>query len=334
MRATDDWISPFPPRMREALLSTVLPSSTPRMSFYRAALPEFVLVVVFAVLGLGLGAVAPRNTTFYEQDPALSKERFDPQVPSWLLGILAALFPGILCVSYDLFSGKGSFWVTLGLCQSLSLTLLITDTVKNFVGSKRPNFFDLVNYSNYAAAIDTHDTTSSAWQTYKGLTTMGAPGSLSKASLTANFNDAMRSFPSGHASISFAGLVYLGLVIRAAAGVKSVDTFSPYACLAGLPPLLAAFIAITRIQDNWHREVDIGFGALIGTVAAFAAWHHARGAGRIPPPLWGGVGKGRGEGEGGVGVEVGGGEPGVTIRVGGGDAQREGGAGAFPSGSN
>jgi len=321
--------------MRESLLSTTtMMIPTTRVPFYRAAFQEFSLVVLFVVLGLGLGTLAPRNTTFYEQDPALSKERFDPQVPSWLLLVIAAILPLVLTVCYDFYSGKGTFWVTLGLCQSLSLTLLVTDTVKNFVGSKRPNFFDYVNYASYSEAIDSHSVASSAWQFYSGLTTPGAPGSLSKASLPSNFNDSMRSFPSGHASISFAGLVFLGLAMRAAAGVKSVDTFSPYACLAGLPPLLATWIAVTRVQDNWHREVDIGFGALIGTVAAFAAWNHARGAGRIPPPLWGGEGKGRGEGEQRVGVEVGGaGEAEVTFRFGGGDPQREEGAGALPSSS-
>lgn len=141
------------------------------------------------------------------------------------------------------------------------------------------------NYAGYSPAMATHNVRSPEWRNYANQTSFGSPGSVAKCLANSYVNDAMRSFPSGHASLSFAGLVYLTLVCRAAAAVNPADTFSPKACMAGLPVLLATWIALTRVQDNFHREVDVSIGALIGIGCAFGAWKHARGAGRVPPPL-------------------------------------------------
>jgi len=107
---------------------------------------EICVCVIFLGLGQGLGALPPRNSAFFEQDLSLSREHFDSQVPTWLLSFVAFVFPLLCTLGYDLCK-KGSvfptsLWMTLGLAQSLTAAMIITNVTKNFVGSKRPNFFD------------------------------------------------------------------------------------------------------------------------------------------------------------------------------------------------
>ncbi|KAG0257933.1 hypothetical protein BG011_003664 [Mortierella polycephala] len=61
--------------------------------------------------------------------------------------------------------------------------------------------------------------------------------------------DGMRSFPSGHTSTAFAGLVYIALWMGA-----------------------AMLVGISRVEDYRHAGVDVTWGAIIGIVFAFFAY--------------------------------------------------------------
>ena len=284
------------------------------LGFLRLVLPELSCAVVFLVLAASLGELAiPYNSVFYEQDPSLSRERFNATIPTWLLGLLCAALPGVVLLALGVASrrsrGAACGLPLVGLALSLTSTMLATDTVKNFVGSKRPNFFDLCAYAGYAAAIGTRNATSQEWRSYQSATLFGAPGSLGKCTASAAaVRDAQRSFPSGHSSLSFAGLFYLALSLRQFAGVRAGDWLSPAAVACGSPLALATYVAATRVRDNYHREIDVAVGAALGVALALASWAtlRARHGGRLPPPLWGG--KGAADEEGGA-EDWGGGAP-------------------------
>ena len=274
--------------------SPPLPSSPSARGFLRASLSELCAVLLLLAAGLLLGLAPPARTTFYERDLSLSKERFDDTIPPWLLVVLAVLLPACLCLAIDVAAhckrGRGGCvqpHLLLGLALAITSTLLATDALKNFIGSKRPNFFDLCNYAGaYSAAIDTHNTTSPAWQLYDALTIAGAPGDAARCTAPeASVQDAMRSFPSGHSSLSFAGLGFLVFVLRGALGVKDGVRLSPAALASGAPLAIAAFVAATRVRDNWHREIDITAGAALGCVLASAAWGTVRARAALTP-LW------------------------------------------------
>ena len=264
--------------------------------------PEALSAALLLILAFSISILPPFNSPFLERDAALSKERLDASIPSWLLGILCALLPalvllGIHAASYALHQRRG--WLPLHLLLGLALallgTMLATDAIKNVVGSKRPNFFDLCQYATYSAAIDTHDASSAAWALYLNLTAQGGVGRLGKcAGPEALVADAQRSFPSGHSSLSFAGMAFTALALRSALGVRPRDFFSPLALACGCPLALAAWVAATRVRENWHREIDVTAGAVLGCAMALMGWGSIAAKGGVPPPIWGGR-KGGGE---------------------------------------
>ncbi|CAF4060839.1 unnamed protein product, partial [Rotaria magnacalcarata] len=81
-----------------------------------------------------------------------------------------------------------------------------------------------------------------------------------------------QSFPSGHASIAFCGLIFLALYIHKVWNYRNFGQF-PYVmetfCFA-----LAAYIGITRITDNRHHPTDVLAGAILGTFVAIIAFRY------------------------------------------------------------
>ena len=109
--------------------------------------------------------------------------------------------------------------------------------------------------------------------------------------------EGMESFISGHASISFAGIVCFCLwiyfyfswlmTLRVDGQTKTYRRNSKLsvllwqwrfllrAVLTCTPLLVPLFVAASRVWDNAHRPLDIGFGAVIGIFVAllmFKSW--------------------------------------------------------------
>lgn len=80
--------------------------------------------------------------------------------------------------------------------------------------------------------------------------------------------DARKSFPSGHASLSFCGLMLLSRFIHARFGVASSKHTSSrhrFMSVVSLLPIgLATFIAASRVVDNRHFPADVVAGAVLG----------------------------------------------------------------------
>lgn len=234
---------------------------------------------------------------FVERDPALSQRVFPSTVSNTALAGLGFILPGLvlLPVAYFVVNGYhikvepprwaskspraynvALMWLTLclGLAQAMGVALSGVNTIKVFASRPRPGFFALCNYAGYADALSSGD-----FSSYNSLTVAGAIGDLSKCrgGTTAvgsdnNLNDALRSFPSGHAGISFAGLVYLTLALRWALRVRQGAWFTPTAALCSAPMILACWIALTRIHDGKHNPVDIAVGAAIGSLGSYMGW--------------------------------------------------------------
>ncbi|CAF0761073.1 unnamed protein product [Adineta steineri] len=89
-------------------------------------------------------------------------------------------------------------------------------------------------------------------------------------------HDIRQSFPSGHSSSAFCGLIFLALYIHKVWNYRNIGLF-PYVmemlCFA-----LAAYIGITRITDNRHHATDVLSGAILGTVVAIIAFRYMVGS--------------------------------------------------------
>lgn len=99
-----------------------------------------------------------------------------------------------------------------------------------------------------------------------------------------------KSFPSGHASLSFCGLLLFCLFLEHAFGmtahkkrVAASDAEAPpavklvrvWSVLCYAPILVAFFIAVSRVHDNHHHPADVVGGALLGATVAnliFGIW--------------------------------------------------------------
>ena len=142
---------------------------------------------------------------------------------------------------------------------AIGLTSLLTGSAKLYVGYLRPIFYDV------CVPDDTYEHCSSGQD-----------------------NGARKSFPSGHASISFCGLGLLSLYLEYRFGVSGLrmwhrdsvsgelimtqkravrlERIKSILCYA--PIVVAGFIATSRIVDNKHFPADVVGGSILGATVA------------------------------------------------------------------
>lgn len=244
---------------------------------------EAIATIGMFVFAFGLHVlVQPEPLPFLEQDLTLSYALTRPEtIPIWLLFVLSISVPASFIVLghlYHAYKRRGSFrttlksflWCQLGVLQALAIVFSITNLLKTMTGRQRPNFFALCNYAGYNDAITSGDFTS-----YFANTVFGAFGDLKKCQ--SDFSDvaeSLRSFPSGHSSISFAGMTFAALYLRASFGVVKGVHVSVRAILSSFPWILSAYIACSRVRDRWHNTDDVFIGSAIGLLSGFLAWQH------------------------------------------------------------
>lgn len=86
-------------------------------------------------------------------------------------------------------------------------------------------------------------------------------------------NDSLESFPSGHSTAAFAGLVYLTLYFNAQLKVMSAHNPAYWKMVMFFMPLLGAtLIAGALTIDEYHNWYDVLAGSVIGTATAIVAF--------------------------------------------------------------
>ena len=190
----------------------------------------------------------------------------------------------------------------LGLLLSLALTLFITDLLKNVIGKQRPDFWgrcggvvqDVEIISKYtipdyglsssSTGSGTRMVTWEVCQNYYNdvIATPATGGPGLKQISRGTLQDGWRSFPSGHASMSFAGLGYLSLFLAYTFGVLGSGRErwvgrggrrSILALVVTMVPVLAAgYISATRYADLMHGGTDICAGVVFGVLGAAVGW--------------------------------------------------------------
>ncbi|KAG0377747.1 hypothetical protein BGX24_005516 [Mortierella sp. AD032] len=221
---------------------------------------DWILCIVLIALFLMLDNLTPFKRQFSVEDTSVIMET----IPTWALIVIAVVFPAVLMAvislairrsSYDFHNGF------LGLLLSVSLTIVVTQVVKVTVGKHRPDFLDRCKPMLEGVAV-TRDEPMKLW-TVDICTT--ADHSV--------FKDGMRSFPSGHASTSFAGLIYLSLWLAGKMYVFDRKGYSLKSVILMVPVLTAILVTLSRIEDYRHSAADVGWGTVIGIFFAFFAYH-------------------------------------------------------------
>lgn len=135
----------------------------------------------------------------------------------------------------------------LNLWLSISITGVITDVLKAWIARHRPDFLERCG-----------PIAGTPMDKLVGIEVCSAP--LGQIYLL----DGMKSTPSGHSLIAFAGLFYLNLWVYSRIGHLHIG----YQLSSCLPSLLATYIALSRTQDYRHHFSDVIIGSALGITIA------------------------------------------------------------------
>ncbi|XP_019173181.1 PREDICTED: lipid phosphate phosphatase 2-like isoform X2 [Ipomoea nil] len=187
-------------------------------------------------------------------------------VPFWAVPIYAVVLPIFIFLLFYFYRRDvyDLHHAILGLLFSTLGTAVITDSIKDAVGRPRPDFF----WRCFPDGKDVYD----KW------------GNVICSGAKNVIVEGHKSFPSGHTSLSFAGLGFLSLYL--AGKIKVFDRRGHVAklCLVWLPLIAAALVGVSRVDDYRHHWQDVFAGGLLGSVVALFCYlqffpppHHVRG---------------------------------------------------------
>lgn len=208
--------------------------------------------------------IPPFQRQFYVNDITISHPYAEVQRVSnaglFFYGVWVPLSV-VLVVSLVFTKPANKIYVTyvsiIGLFISVFTASITTDILKNFFGRHRPDFL--------ARCVPKADTPINVLVYAKDVCTTDNLDRLM---------DGFRTTPSGHSSISFAGLGYLSLWLSGQLIVKHYKLGAWRMILAWAPAFGASLIALSRTEDYRHHFVDVFVGSLLGMSVAF--WSYFR----------------------------------------------------------
>ncbi|KAH7080392.1 PAP2 superfamily-domain-containing protein [Paraphoma chrysanthemicola] len=213
-------------------MRTVRGMGVPSMKLIASYIFDWICIIIMAAIGGGLEFIFPYNRPFSLVDLNISYPFQEHEmIPTWLLIIVALVIPaGIIFVVCMVFvpgptatrgTPKSLIWRRklwewntgwMGLALSLAMAFMITQGMKLIFGKPRPDLLsrcdpDLERVADFA------------------ITSVGSQFSSEWVMVTSDIcqnedrsrggelMDGFKSFPSGHASFSWAGLLYLTLFL-------------------------------------------------------------------------------------------------------------------------
>ncbi|WPH02621.1 Hypothetical protein R9X50_00548600 [Acrodontium crateriforme] len=215
-------------------------------------------LLLAADIVLHLGATEPFHRLFRLNDPRIQHPHAEiERVSVFYLMIYAAVVPLLFLTVWTLIirpDRRKAHAVLLGVSISIILASVLTDIFKDAIGRPRPDLIDRCQ-PKHDTSRDTLVSVVVCTETRHHV-----------------LHDGWRSFPSGHSSVSFAGLGWVALFIA-----SQTHALRPQASLAvvllSLAPLVgAAMIAISRLEDYRHDVFDVIAGSLLGFSVTYFNW--------------------------------------------------------------
>lgn len=260
-------------KIRKALRSLPIPKFNPRplRDGYRrrpksfdSYLPDWILTAVLGSLIIILNHVDGFRREFDLQDPSIS-HKYKPKelVPGYALHLISFVAPLFIMWTINVVSVR-SWWdahsAALGLSLGLAMTSVTTHLVKVTVGRPRP---DLIHRCQPIPGAVNHPTNE-----FFGLATWVVCTQTDKLIM----RDGWRSFWSGHASGSFAGLSFLSYYMAGKLHMFDEQGYTAKVWVTLAPFLVAILVAISRTVDNRHHWQDVTVGAIVGMNIAYFAY--------------------------------------------------------------
>lgn len=283
---------------------------------------DWVVLIAIAAVGAGFSQIGPRKRPFDITDRSISYPLQPETVTNSTLILASLVAPAAIIFIGSVFirtqfrsqpSRKSSLrrklwewnagWMGLALAYAVAFT--ITNGAKEVLGKPRPNLLARCNpdISRQSSAI----AGGIGDQIEEGISLFDWRICRNTGSL---LDEGFRSFPSGHSSLAFAGLVYLALWLCAKLGIsvpylgpqnlpstsdmpnltpiaKKKDDVASARTQAAAPPTYliifplipiggAIFISSTRYSDFWHHGFDVLTSAILGILTAWLGfrWYH------------------------------------------------------------
>lgn len=220
------------------------------------------------------------NRQFYEQDPNLSYYSTNSDIVSdtnlYLINIIPVCV--ILIIIFSLTQQNNFFvlkkyeigFILLVYFLTIGINIFITEILKKFISKPRPSVFYLCNYQGYRDGIKSNNLTQ-----YYSLTNSHNLANTDFCWDKSALPNAVSSFPSGHTSLSFCSQTFLSVILSlvfkncANSNNLEINIYSKLNFLAYIPYILAGWIAISRIYDYKHNEVDLIGGFIIGCTIGY-----------------------------------------------------------------
>lgn len=211
---------------------------------------DWLIFLLLIAIDIGLNVIEPFHR-FVGDLTDISYPMKDNTIPTWSVPLYAVLLPIIIFVAFY-FKRKDVYdlhHAILGILYAVLITGVFTDAIKNGVGRPRPDF---------------------RWRCFKD----GKPvidntiGNVVCNGLKSDIKEGHKSFPSGHASWSFAGLGFLSWYL--AGKIRAFDRRGHVAklCIVFAPLLAACLVAVSRVDDYRHHWQDVFAGGILGLVVS------------------------------------------------------------------
>ncbi|CCG25210.1 Dpp3 protein [Candida orthopsilosis Co 90-125] len=224
---------------------------------------DLILIVILLVLYFILYDIKPFHRQFYINDLTISHPFAEVETvgntalfvySTWIpLAIVIVVSLVLTTPQYKLYN---TYVAVIGLVLSVLITSVTTDVLKNWIGRLRPDFL--------ARCIPEKSTPINQLVSIEVCTSDNL-GLL---------EDGFRTTPSGHSSLSFAGLSFLALFLLGQLQATNTKVGSWRTLIGAAPFLMAAYIALSRTRDYRHHFVDVLIGSVLGLGIGF--WSYLR----------------------------------------------------------
>ena len=238
----------------DLLLSMVCCSDNKIVRVIKTYLWDYVILVVLLVLCGVLELIHPFSRYYLPFDESIMYPyRTEDTVPNWALFVISAVVPVVL-IAFLSRTYKRTSWDLHAALMALALGLLVTgfltQLVKVSVGRLRPDFLARCRPEN----------------NMPNAKCLGDPSVV---------EEGRKSFPSGHASLSFAGLSMLTFYILGKLQIIDRGQRALLAewMLAFLPVVGALMVALSRVSDYRHHWQDVTVGSLLGLGLSYWAYN-------------------------------------------------------------
>ncbi|KAG6001352.1 hypothetical protein E4U21_004428 [Claviceps maximensis] len=191
-------------------------------------------------------------------------------LPSWAAGLISIGVPILVYIlaQFRIRSAWDASNAIIGSTWGLLVSSVFQAILKQLIGGFRPYFLDVCMPD--VSLAKTHNKT--------GLNGVGFLQVMYTTEICTQTNkdklqNAVTSFPSGHSTVAFAAFIFLFLWLNAKLKVWADHRPAFWKiALTMLPLLIALTIAGSLTIDAAHNWYDIVGGAMIGTMAALAAY--------------------------------------------------------------